>query len=52
MRLLIFNLRHKKKKKKKRKKEHTFTKRIDDKGNSYINERNSTPLDTEIEQKK
>ena len=36
---------------KKEKKKHTFTKRIEDKTNSYINERNSRTLDIEIEQK-
>ena len=38
--------------KQKTKKKHTFTKKIEDKTNSYINERNSTTLDIEIEQKK
>ena len=31
---------------------HTFTKKIEDKTNTYTNEKHSTALDTEIEQKK
>ena len=48
--LLIFNQRHKKKVRG-CKTIHTFTKRIEDKTNSYINERNRATLDIEIEQK-
>ena len=52
MRLFIFNLWHKKKKVRGYKTMHTFTKRIEDKTNSCINERHGRTLDIEIEQKK